>query len=46
MVVLALLITTTIALLPFTQELFGLVHISLNHWMLAIFLSFCANFRQ
>ncbi len=40
MVVLALLITTTIALLPFTQELFGLVHISLNHWMLAIFLSF------
>ena len=39
MVVLALLITTTIALLPFTQELFGLVHISLNHWMLAIFLS-------
>ncbi|WP_242365668.1 calcium-translocating P-type ATPase, PMCA-type [Enterococcus faecalis] len=44
MVVLALLITTTIALLPFTQELFGLVHISLNHWMLAIFLSFVPIF--
>ncbi|MFG5464159.1 cation transporting ATPase C-terminal domain-containing protein, partial [Enterococcus faecalis] len=44
MVVLALLINTTIALLTFTQELFGLVHISLNQWMLAIFLSFVPIF--
>lgn len=39
MVVLALIITTTIALLPVTQELFGLVPIGMNHWLLAIFLS-------
>ncbi|MBP2098529.1 calcium-translocating P-type ATPase, PMCA-type [Enterococcus rivorum] len=39
MAVLAILITTTIALLPFTQELFGLVPIGINHWMLAIGLS-------
>ncbi|KAF1299541.1 magnesium-transporting ATPase [Enterococcus sp. JM4C] len=39
MAVLATTITTVIALLPFTQELFGLVRISLNHWMLAIVLS-------
>ena len=32
MALLALAITTAVALLPFTQELFGLVHISLNHW--------------
>lgn len=31
MALLALAITTAVALLPFTQELFGLVHISLNH---------------
>ncbi|WP_316399833.1 cation-translocating P-type ATPase, partial [Enterococcus faecium] len=34
MALLALAITTAVALLPFTQELFGLVHISLNHWFL------------
>jgi len=28
-----------IALLPITQDLFGLVPIGLNHWILAIFLS-------
>ncbi|EOL42601.1 calcium-translocating P-type ATPase, PMCA-type [Enterococcus phoeniculicola] len=39
MAVLATVITTVIALLPFTQELFGLVQISLNHWILAISLS-------
>jgi len=39
MAVLSLVITTVIALLPFTQELFGLVHISLNHWLLVGFLS-------
>ncbi|MHC5249315.1 calcium-translocating P-type ATPase, PMCA-type [Enterococcus sp. LJL120] len=39
MAVLAILITTAIALLPFTQGLFGLVHISLNHWLLVGLLS-------
>ncbi|HAP9641841.1 TPA: cation-translocating P-type ATPase [Enterococcus faecium] len=39
MALLALAITTTVALLPFTQELFGLVHISLNHWFLVGILS-------
>ncbi|MGX7196861.1 cation-translocating P-type ATPase [Enterococcus olivae] len=39
MAVLAMVITTVIALLPFTQGLFNLVSISLNHWMLAIALS-------
>ena len=39
MSVLAVIITTVIALLPVTQELFGLVPITLNHWMLAISLS-------
>lgn len=39
MALLALAITTAIALLPFTQELFGLVHISLNHWFLVGILS-------
>lgn len=39
MAVLAIIITTTIALVPFTQDLFGLVPIGLNHWLLAIFLS-------
>ena len=39
MAVLSLVITTVIALLPFTQELFGLVHVSLNHWLLVGFLS-------
>ena len=39
MAVLAIIITTVIALVPFTQELFGLVPIGLNHWLLAIFLS-------
>lgn len=39
MAVLAMLLTSLIALLPMTQQLFGLVTISLNHWLLAIFLS-------
>lgn len=39
MAILAIIITTAIALIPFTQELFGLVPIGLNHWLLAIFLS-------
>ncbi len=39
MAVLAILITTAIALLPLTQDLFNLVHISLNHWMLVGILS-------
>lgn len=39
MSLLALAITTAVALLPFTQELFGLVHISLNHWFLVGILS-------
>ncbi|MDQ8302345.1 cation-translocating P-type ATPase [Enterococcus faecium] len=39
MTLLALAITTAVALLPFTQELFGLVHISLNHWFLVGILS-------
>lgn len=39
MALLALAITTVVALLPFTQELFGLVHISLNHWFLVGILS-------
>lgn len=39
MALLALAITTAVALLPFTQELFGLVHISLNHWFLEGILS-------
>lgn len=39
MAILAMLITTAVALLPFTQELFGLVHISLNHWLLVGLLS-------
>jgi P-type Ca2+ transporter type 2C len=39
MALLALAITTAVALLPFMQELFGLVHISLNHWFLVGILS-------
>ncbi|HFD6479469.1 TPA: cation-translocating P-type ATPase [Enterococcus faecium] len=39
MALLALAITTAVALLTFTQELFGLVHISLNHWFLVGILS-------
>ncbi|HAQ3655956.1 TPA: cation-translocating P-type ATPase [Enterococcus faecium] len=39
MALLALAITTAVALLPFTQELFGLVHISLNYWFLVGILS-------
>lgn len=39
MAVLAILITTAIALFPLTQSLFGLVHISLNHWLLVLVLS-------
>ena len=39
MALLALAITTAVALLPFTQALFGLVHISLNHWFLVGILS-------
>lgn len=39
MAVLAILITTAIALFPVTQGLFNLVHISLNHWMLVLLLS-------
>ncbi|WP_445447611.1 cation-translocating P-type ATPase [Enterococcus lactis] len=39
MALLALAITTAVALLPFTQELFGLVYISLNHWFLVGILS-------
>ncbi|MEB4789083.1 cation-translocating P-type ATPase [Enterococcus sp. E5-80] len=39
MALLALAITTAVVLLPFTQELFGLVHISLNHWFLVGILS-------
>ncbi|MGX7352273.1 calcium-translocating P-type ATPase, PMCA-type [Enterococcus canis] len=39
MAVLAILITTVIALLPVTQELFNLVPIGLTHWALAIALS-------
>lgn len=36
---LALGITTAIALIPQTQELFNLVPISMNHWVIAILLS-------
>ncbi|MBL1223594.1 cation-translocating P-type ATPase [Enterococcus sp. BWR-S5] len=39
MAVLAIIITTVIALLPITQELFYLVPIGLTHWELAIGLS-------
>ncbi|WP_086350046.1 cation-translocating P-type ATPase [Candidatus Enterococcus clewellii] len=39
MAILAITITTVIALLPFTQELFYLVPIGLTHWALAIGLS-------
>ncbi|MBS7576638.1 MULTISPECIES: calcium-translocating P-type ATPase, PMCA-type [unclassified Enterococcus] len=39
MAVLAILITTAVALFPITQDLFSLVRISLNHWLLAIVLS-------
>ncbi|MBL1227716.1 cation-translocating P-type ATPase [Enterococcus sp. BWB1-3] len=39
MAVLAVVITTTIALLPFTQELFNLVPIGLTHWALVVALS-------
>lgn len=39
MAVLAVIITTVIALLPVTQELFGLVPIGMNHWLLVIVLS-------
>lgn len=39
MAVLAIIITTVIALLPFTQELFGLVPIGINHWLLVMGLS-------
>ena len=39
MALLALAITTAVSLLPFSQELFGLVHISLNHWFLVGILS-------
>lgn len=44
MSILAITITTLIALLPVTQELFYLVPISLNHWLLVIFLSLIPNF--
>ncbi|WP_414841026.1 cation-translocating P-type ATPase [Enterococcus saccharolyticus] len=44
MAVLAIIITTVIALLPFTQELFNLVPVGLNHWILAIALSFVPVF--
>ena len=36
---LAIGITTAIALIPQTQELFYLVPISMNHWIIAILLS-------
>ncbi|MBO0444837.1 MULTISPECIES: calcium-translocating P-type ATPase, PMCA-type [Enterococcus] len=39
MAVLAVIITTVIALLPFTQDLFGLVPIGINHWLLVMGLS-------
>lgn len=39
MAVLAVIITTVIALLPLTQELFGLVPIGINHWLLVFGLS-------
>lgn len=39
MAVLSIVITTAVALLPFTQTLFNLVHISLNHWLLVGLLS-------
>lgn len=39
MAILAILITSAIALIPFTQEMFNLVHISLNHWLLVGILS-------
>jgi Ca2+-transporting ATPase len=39
MAVLAVIITTVIALLPFTQDLFGLVPIGMNHWLLVFGLS-------
>lgn len=39
MALLSVVITTMVALLPFTQDLFGLVHVSLNHWFLVVFLS-------
>ena len=39
MAVLAVLLTTAIALFPFTQNLFNLVPISLNHWLLVGILS-------
>ncbi|MBO0468798.1 calcium-translocating P-type ATPase, PMCA-type [Enterococcus plantarum] len=39
MAVLAVIITTVIALLPFTQDLFGLVPIGMNHWLLVMGLS-------
>ncbi|MGL4696027.1 calcium-translocating P-type ATPase, PMCA-type [Enterococcus larvae] len=39
MAILAIVITTVIALVPFTQELFYLVPIGLTHWALAISLS-------
>ncbi|MHC9000034.1 calcium-translocating P-type ATPase, PMCA-type [Enterococcus bulliens] len=44
MAILAIVITTVIALVPFTQSLFSLVRISFNHWLLAIFLSFVPIF--
>lgn len=39
MAMLALAITAVIALVPFLQNLFGLVAISLNHWIIAVGLS-------
>lgn len=39
MAILAVIITTVIALVPFTQELFGLVPIGFNHWLLVVGLS-------
>lgn len=39
MAVLAVIITTVIALVPFTQDLFGLVPIGMNHWLLVFGLS-------
>ncbi|MFV0560221.1 MAG: cation-translocating P-type ATPase [Enterococcus sp.] len=39
MSILAIAITTMVALLPITQSLFNLVHISLNHWLLVVILS-------
>lgn len=39
MAMLSILITTAVAVLPFMQSAFGIVPISMNHWMLVIGLS-------